>query len=142
MRGGRVAWRPASTGFVYTARMRSLHCGTLTLVLLFAACAGGARRGGDPAPSAVPLPRGASRSPDGTPGWEVPLSARGAERNRCVDRELAARDLNEFGDVRGTTYPEGEPLEVAKGVDRHEYVMRRHRGIAAQCSRAPGESDP
>jgi hypothetical protein len=122
--------------------MGTVRSGTLALLLLAAAVAcAGARRGGDPSPSAVALPREASRSPDGSPSWDVPLAGRASERNRCIDRELAARDLNEFGDARGTTYPEGEPLEVAKGADRHEYVMRRHRGIAAQCSRAPGEGD-
>jgi hypothetical protein len=121
--------------------MTSLAARALGLTILAAGCAGGPR-GGEPAPSAVALPREASRAPDGGPGYEVPLAGWTAERNRCIDRELEVRELNEYGDARGTVYPDGKPLEVAMGTDRHAYVMRRHPGIASACSRAPGEGRP
>jgi hypothetical protein len=116
------------------------RCLSLAAALAALGCAG-APRTTEPAPGAVALPREASRSPDGGPGFEVPIAAYVSERNRCIDRELAQRELNDFGDPVGTSYPDGMPLEVTKGVDRYDYVMRRNRGIATACSRAPGSGD-
>ncbi len=50
----------------------------------------------------------------------------------CLDRELAARHLNEFGDAEGTMYPGGTPLfdeKTGKRTDRAEYVFSRHPDI-------------
>jgi hypothetical protein len=118
--------------------MTAVRAALLGAVALAAACAH-ERSGPAPAPGAVSLPR-QSTGPDQQPGWELPLAAYRSERDRCIDRELAARQLNAFGDPQGTTYSEGSPLEVAKGANRYDYVMRHRRDIGAACSRAPGES--
>lgn len=85
-----------------------------------------------PAPAVAPFEHGGSR---------VPAGAYLGERDRCVDRELRARRLNEFGDPEGTTYSGGLPLGVTSADDRHEYVMRRRPEIGAACTRAPGEPE-
>jgi hypothetical protein len=90
-----------------------------------------------PAPSAVSLPREA-RAGEPT-GFELPPSAALGERNRCIDRQLAVMDLNEYGDPQGTTYADGSPLEVSRGGDRYDYVLRHRRDVAVRCSRAPFE---
>jgi hypothetical protein len=72
-------------------------------------------------------------------GWQTPVAATLPERNRCIDRALAARTLNEYGDPEGTTYEEGSPLSVTMGADRYDYVMHRQPGIGAECSRIAGE---
>ncbi len=79
--------------------------------------------------------------PDQPPSWEIPASAYVGERNRCVDRELAVRKLNPYGDPEGTTYPGGSPLSLAKGADRYDYVMQHRRDIAIRCAKAPGEPE-
>lgn len=112
---------------------------TRAALLLVAAlgCAGDRKRT-DTAPGAVSLPR-EFRGGDEPTGFEVPPGAYVSERDRCIDRELARRQLNAYGDPQGTTYPEGAPLELRSGADRYDYVVRKHRGIGAACSRAPGE---
>ncbi|NUP98983.1 MAG: hypothetical protein HUU35_03900 [Armatimonadetes bacterium] len=49
------------------------------------------------------------------------------ERQR-LDLWLRSHDLNEYGDPRGTTYPNGNPLTDADGrtVDRYDYILERH----------------
>lgn len=90
------------------------------------------------APAAVNLP-----SPEpGQAKWKTPPAAYLAERNLCIDRELARRDLNEFGDARGTTYAHGAPQGVAAAANRYEYVLRRRPDIATTCTRAPAEPEP
>ena len=57
----------------------------------------------------------------------------------CLDRELAARHLNEFGDPEGTMYTGGTPLfdeKTGKRTDRAEYVFSRHPDIRGTCSDA------
>jgi len=72
----------------------------------------------------------------------MPASAYLAERNRCIDRELGRRKLNQFGDPEGTTYPGGSPLlSLTRPMDRHEYVMQRRRDIATHCTKALGEPE-
>jgi hypothetical protein len=104
---------------------------------LLTACAH-EQRGPEPAPIAVSLPSPAM-GPMEAPGWKTPLGAYGPERNRCIDRELARRDLNEFGDPKGTMYPEGAPLGVTKGTDRYEFVVRHRPDIGVTCTRPLGE---
>ncbi len=120
----------------------SPHCGKIilpvTVLALLMACAH-EQRGPKPAPIAVSLPSpGAPMEP---PGWKTPPGAYGPERNRCIDRELARRGLNEFGDPKGTTYSDGAPLGVTKATDRYDYVLRHRRDIAIACTRALGEPE-
>ncbi len=94
--------------------------------------------GEKPAPSSVNLP-----SPEpGQARWKTPPAAYLAERNLCIDRELARRDLNEFGDPKGTTYPHGTPQGVASTVDRYRYILGHRPDIATTCTRAPNEPEP
>ena len=54
----------------------------------------------------------------------------------CVDGELTKRNLNEFGDPKGTAYAGGTPLfdePTGKSTDRVEYVFKKHPDIKAAC---------
>jgi hypothetical protein len=87
-------------------------------------------------PQAVALPSNTSQT-----GWRVPASAYRGERNRCIDRELQARDLNEFGDPPGSTYPEGHPLGVTGTNDRFDYVLQRNPAIRTTCTQTGFEPE-
>ncbi|HYS82049.1 MAG TPA: hypothetical protein VEM76_15165 [Anaeromyxobacteraceae bacterium] len=114
----------------------------LVATILAGGCAG-APRPPPAAPSAVSLPRSSSLAPDQQPGFAVPVGAQLSERNRCVDRELVERQLNDFGDPEGTTYPGGSPLlgVTGRAGDRHEYVLRHHPEIGVTCTQALGEPE-
>jgi len=109
----------------------------LLVALLAAGCA---HRTEAPAQGAQSLP-GRTGGPYTTDDWQLSSSGMVAERNRCIDRELAARDLNEFGDPQGTTYEGGSPLLglTGRAADRYDYVMHRRPEIGTACTRAPGE---
>jgi hypothetical protein len=54
----------------------------------------------------------------------------------CLDRELAARGLNPFGDPPGTMYAGGTPLfdeKAGRSVPRDRFVFDRHPDIARAC---------
>ena len=54
----------------------------------------------------------------------------------CLDRALAERHLNEYGDPEGTMYRGGTPLfdeATGKRTDRAAYVFSRHPDIARAC---------
>jgi hypothetical protein len=89
------------------------------------------------------MPRTSSLGHDNQPSFAVPIGAEMAERNRCIDRQLAIRNLNDYGDPEGTTYPSGSPLLGVSGAagDRYQYVLRRHPEIGVSCSRALGEPE-
>jgi hypothetical protein len=115
---------------------------TTRLVLLLATLAAACAHGH---PSEVPqgtvsLPRRTS-GPYQAEDWQLAPGAAVGERNRCVDRELAARKLNEFGDPQGTTYTGGSPLLglTGRAADRYEYVMRRQPDIGTICRQTPVE---
>ncbi len=111
----------------------------LLVVALAAGCAH--RRTDDgPAQGAVSLPR-RTAGPYQSLEWQLNPGGVLGERNRCIDRELATRNLNEFGDPQGTTYPGGSPLLglTGRAADRHEYVMRHQPDIGTACNRAPIE---
>jgi hypothetical protein len=99
--------------------------------VLLAACAP-RQRASEPAQGAVELPT--STEPG---GWRLSSGAALGERNRCVDRELRARGLNEFGDPEGTTYAAGQPLGVTATTDRVEYVLQRRPEIRSACTPLP-----
>jgi hypothetical protein len=78
----------------------------ILLLLLAAACKGGT------APAAAP----AARS--------------------CLDVQLAAKALNEYGDPAGTMYPGGTPLfdeKTGRRISRENYVFEKHPDIARAC---------
>jgi hypothetical protein len=60
-------------------------------------------------------------------------------RSRCIERELARRDLNEFGDPIGTTYAGSGPPGVATSVGRYNYVLKRRPDIGAACTKVLDE---
>jgi hypothetical protein len=54
----------------------------------------------------------------------------------CLDRELAAKGLNPFGDPPGTQYAGGTPLfdeKTGKSTPREQYLRARHPEIASAC---------
>ncbi len=54
----------------------------------------------------------------------------------CIDRELAARGLNAYGDPPGTVYAGGTPLfdeKTGRSTPRERYVLERHPEIARAC---------
>ncbi len=56
----------------------------------------------------------------------------------CLDRQLAEKRLNPFGDPPDTAYPGGTPLfdeTTGKSADRATYVFARHPDIARACAR-------
>ena len=110
------------------------------VLLLLAAGAGACSHApAETGPGGVNLP---SPSASGQPRWKAPPAAYLAQRNLCIDRELARRDLNEFGDAKGTTYAQGAPQGVAAAANRYEYVLRRRPDIATVCTRSPAEPEP
>jgi hypothetical protein len=69
---------------------------------------------------------------------EPALAAPGAS---CLDRQIAARGLNEFGDPPGTMYAGGTPLfneASGKRTTREEYVLARHPELARACEKDGG----
>ena len=56
----------------------------------------------------------------------------GASLQACVDRALAARGLNGFGDPPATPYPGGTPVD-ATSLARYDYVLHRSPAIRAEC---------
>ncbi len=70
-----------------------------------------------------------------------PAPAAAAQRQSCVDRELAAKGLNSFGDPEGTLYAGGTPLfdeRTGRSTPREEYVYARHPEIARACGADAG----
>jgi hypothetical protein len=107
----------------------------IALVSASTACSHPQRTASDSPRTAVSLP---------TPGvdqarWMTPLAAYFGERNLCIERELARRDLNEFGDPLGTTYTGSGPPGVTTTVGRYKYVFKRRPDIAAACTKLSGE---
>jgi hypothetical protein len=113
------------------------HPEALLVVMAFVcaiACANAPARS-DSARSAVSLP-----SPwIDQARWRTPGAAYQTERTRCIDRELARRNLNDFGDAWGTTYAHGAPQGVTTTSDRYNYVLKRRPDIATSCTRVPDE---
>ena len=55
----------------------------------------------------------------------------------CLDRQLAAKGLNPFGDPQGTMYTGGTPLfdeKTGRSTPREQYVFARHPDIARACA--------
>jgi hypothetical protein len=117
--------------------------GTALLVVM-SACSHGGPGGSPPEPGGEPSPGSVSLPSPGVdqPRWKTPPAAYLAERNRCIDRELARRDLNEFGDAKGTTYAQGMPQGVTTTLDRYNHVLRHRPEIAVTCTRSPADAEP
>ena len=59
----------------------------------------------------------------------------------CLDRQLAAKGLNPFGDPEGTMYTGGTPLfdeKTGRSTPREQYVFARHPDIARACGADAG----
>ena len=114
--------------------------GVALLAALAAACASGAQ--GPPAAKiAWSLPR-PSMGPDAPTGFEVPVSARALERERCIDRELELRNLDPYGEPAGSQGGGAPTPGLRKGEDRYASVTRKRPDIGTACTRAPGEPEP
>ena len=64
-------------------------------------------------------------------------------RESCIDRYLADRGLNPYGDPPGRMYPGGTPLfDERTGAleDRLEHVMKKHPDARRLCGGAPGST--
>jgi hypothetical protein len=115
--------------------------------LLAAACAEGNAAGSRPDAAATrpDAALGREAAPGSRSGREQAACAPAAsgrdagatpECAACVDRELAARGLNQFGDPPDAMYAGGTPLfdeRTGKATDRVEYVLSHHQAIAAAC---------
>jgi len=67
----------------------------------------------------------------------TPVTAR---PQSCLDAQLSARKLNEFGDPEGTVYAGGTPLFDEKSgarTDRAASIFARHPDIARACDAGP-----
>lgn len=56
----------------------------------------------------------------------------------CVDRWLAAKGLNQYGDAPDTMYAGGSPLfdeRTGKAKDRIEYVVSKHPAAREGCGK-------
>ena len=96
---------------------------------------------GTPAPSAspaisTPSPPGASpATEDGMPQ----ASRDRAQEEACVDRWLAQRKLDPYGNEEGMMYAGGTPLfdeRTGRSTDRLEYVYKKHPEARAACAPA------
>jgi hypothetical protein len=64
-----------------------------------------------------------------------------ATSESCLDRQLAAKGLNPFGDPEGTMYAGGTPLfneKTGRSVPREQYVFAKHPEIARACGSDAG----
>ena len=72
----------------------------------------------------------------------VPAQAPPAVAGSCLDRQLAAKGLNAFGDPEGTMYPGGTPLfdeKTGRTTPREQYVLAKHADLARACG---GDAGP
>ena len=59
----------------------------------------------------------------------------------CLDRQLAAKGLNPFGDPPDTMYAGGTPLfdeKTGRSIPREQYVFSRHPEMARACAADAG----
>jgi hypothetical protein len=71
-----------------------------------------------------------------SPPSPPPAAAPDAQAASCVERWLAGRDLNQYGDPAGTMYTGGTPLfdeRTGKTTDRMEYLLRKHPDLKQAC---------
>jgi hypothetical protein len=67
---------------------------------------------------------------------EAPPAPPTAPAGSCLDRQLAAKGLNPFGDPEGTMYAGGTPLfdeRTGRSTPREQYVFARNPDIARAC---------
>ncbi len=108
------------------------------LAALPLACSHGPR-GPEDSPLDVAMP--GPVMPGEPPESKVPIGAQVLDSQRCIDRELTNRNLNQFGDPVGTTYAADAPqMALTNLSDRYRYVMRHRPDIATTCTRAPLET--
>jgi hypothetical protein len=88
-----------------------------------------------PAPSPTPAP--AQTDPTAAPDEPgTRLSASRAAEEECVDKWLAGRGLDRYGNPRGTMYAGGTPLfdeRTGEHVDRLGYVYERQPLARGAC---------
>jgi hypothetical protein len=92
-----------------------------------------------PNPTAMPTPTSASADPGPPASADAPgrrLEASRAAEEACVDKWLAARRLDPYGNPLGTMYAGGTPLfdeRTGEHVDRLAYVYKRQPLARAAC---------
>lgn len=93
----------------------------------------GLSRGGEPLAAALAAQPGEPAGPPVRPPGEpagTGASAAGEVARQCVDRALALRGLNAYGDPQGTRYPDGPPADEG---GRALYVAGRNAEIREAC---------
>jgi hypothetical protein len=68
-------------------------------------------------------------------------TSQSAPAGSCLDRQLAAKGLNPFGDPAGTMYAGGTPLfdeKTGRSTPRDQYVFAKHADIARACAADAG----
>jgi hypothetical protein len=96
---------------------------------------------GTPAPSAAPTVSTSSTAASPPAGEDgMPKASRDrAQEEACVDRWLAQRKLDPYGNEEGMMYAGGTPLfdeRTGRTTDRLEYVYRKHPEARAACAPA------
>jgi hypothetical protein len=91
---------------------------------------GGTGSGRTPEPDVEVTP--APANPHLRPG----VSPLGPSSLSCVDRELARRGMNAWGDPAATIYPEGPPT-LSSDVERQMMILERYPDIATLCRVPP-----
>lgn len=69
-----------------------------------------------------------------------PAPQQAAPQISCIDRQLAAKGLNQFGDPPDTLYAGGSPLfdeKSGRTMPRDQYVVQKHPEIGQACP--PGD---
>jgi hypothetical protein len=102
-----------------------------------AAAAATPNQAATPTPSAMPTPTPEGpRPPAAADGPGTRLSASRAAEEECVDKWLAGRGLDRYGNPRGTMYAGGTPLfdeRTGEHVDRLAYVYKRQPLAREAC---------
>jgi hypothetical protein len=60
----------------------------------------------------------------------------GAQTVSCIERWLAQRELNQYGDPAGTLYTGGTPLfdeRTGQTTERVDYLVRKHPELQQAC---------
>ena len=70
------------------------------------------------------------------PSPPAPSAPADAGAASCIERWLAQRELNQFGDPVGTMYAGGTPLfdeRTGQTTNRIEYLLRKHPELQQAC---------
>lgn len=84
----------------------------------------------------VPAPATPAPAAPANPHFRPEAPPLGMASLSCVDRELARRGLNAWGDPAATVYPEGPPT-LASDVERMKMIFERYPDVETLCRIPP-----